>query len=144
MRLLKEYEIGNVTEKDTYECLEVLEAFLVRRAITGIEPTGLLALFRTAWNNMDGKPNKSSLTETILKRNTIDWPDDNRFITAIKTRNLYSSHICKYALLEYDKSLGSDIPDNDCWVEHVMPQNIAKWTNIINIEDHQSLVNTWG
>lgn len=144
MKLLKEYENGNVSEKDTIECLEVLEAFLVRRAITGIEPTGLLALFRTAWNNMNGKPSKEGLKEAILKRNTIDWPDDNRFVTAIKTRNLYSSHICKYALLEYDRSLGSDIPDNDFWIEHVMPQQRRKWEDVINAEDHQNLVNTWG
>lgn len=144
MKLLKEYEEGNVAEKDTFECLEVLEAFLVRRAITGIEPTGLLALFRSAWNNMNGKPTKEALVETIYKRNTIDWPDDNRFITAIKTRNLYSSHICKYVLLEFEKSLGSDIPDNDFWIEHVMPQNRKKWEMIINAEDHQNLLNTWG
>lgn len=144
MKLLKEYEDGNVTEKDTYECLQVLEAFLVRRAITGIEPTGLLALFRTAWNNMNGNPSKEALKEIILKRNTIDWPDDDRFITAIKTRNLYSSNICKYALLEFDKSLGSDIPDNDFWIEHVMPQNRTKWEQIVTAEDHQNLLNTWG
>lgn len=144
MKLLKEYENGNVNENDTVECLELIEAFLVRRAITGIEPTGLLALFRTAWNVMDGKPNKNALKDAILKRNTIDWPDDNRFATAIKTRNLYSSHICKYALLEFEKSLGSDMPENDFWIEHVMPQNRKKWEAIISAEDHQNIVNTWG
>ncbi|PRD56030.1 DUF262 domain-containing protein [Sphingobacterium gobiense] len=144
MKLLKEYEAGTVSEQDTIECLEVLEAFLVRRAITGIEPTGLLAVFRSAWHNMNGKPSKDALKEVILKRNTIDWPDDNRFITAIKTRNLYSSHICTYALLEYDKSIGSDIPENDCWIEHVMPQQRRKWETVISAEDHQNLLNTWG
>lgn len=144
MKLLKEYENSNVSENDTYECLELIEAFLVRRAITGIEPTGLLALFRTAWNVMDGKPSKKSLKDAILKRNTIDWPDDNRFATAIKTRNLYSSHICNYALLEFEKGLGSDIPENDFWIEHIMPQNRKKWEQIISSEDHQNFVHTWG
>jgi hypothetical protein len=145
IRLLKEYELGNVTEKNTAECLATLESFLVRRAISGIEPTGLLATFRTAWGVMEGKPTKENLTEVINKRNTVEWPDDDRLTKAILSRNIYSSHICEYILLEYERSLGSDIPNNKFWIEHVMPQKLNKqWLNVINEEDHQSLVHTWG
>ncbi|MGW9684303.1 DUF262 domain-containing protein [Flagellimonas sp. 2504JD1-5] len=145
MRLLKGYQEGSVSEKNTGDCLRVLESFLVRRALCGIEPTGLLVLFRTAWNVMKGIPTKENLESTIKRRNTIEWPDDQRFETSILTRNIYSSSICKYALLEYEASLGSDIPENDFWIEHVMPQSLTKeWKEVITPEDHQNVLHTWG
>jgi len=145
VKLLKEYELGNVTEKNTADCLSVLESFLVRRAISGIEPTGLLATFRTAWGVMNGKPTKESLSEVIMKRNTVEWPDDERLKKAILSRNIYSSHISEYVLLEYERSLGSDIPDNKFWIEHVMPQKLNKqWLSVISNEEHQNIVHTWG
>ena len=145
MRLLKEYDNGKVTEQNTIDCLTVIESFLVRRAISGIEPTGLLALFRTAWNNMKGNPTKENLKEIIKSRNTIEWPDNQRLNTAILTRNIYSSHISKYVLIEYEKSLGSDIPENEYWIEHVMPQTLNKeWKNVITNEEHQNVLHTWG
>jgi hypothetical protein len=145
IRLLKEYELGNVSEQDTIDCLAVLESFLVRRAITGIEPTGLLATFRSTWNNLDGKPNKKNLTDLIQKRNTVEWPDDERLTKAIQNRNIYSSHISKYVILEYERSLESDTPENEFWIEHVMPQKInISWLKVVTPEEHSSIVHTWG
>ncbi len=145
MKLLKEYELDSITEKDTVECLEVLESFLVRRALCGIEPTGLLVLFRTAWSVMNGIPNKENLTKAIKRRNTIEWPDDLRLETAILTRNIYSSSICKYAIREYEKSQESDFPNNDFWIEHVTPQSLNdEWRKVITDEEHQNVVHTWG
>ena len=145
MRLLKEYENEKVSELNTIDCLTVIESFLVRRAVSGIEPTGLLALFRTAWNNMKGNPTKENLKEVIKSRNTIEWPDNQRLHTAILTRNIYSSHISKYVLIEYEKSLGSDIPENEYWIEHVMPQTLNKeWKKVITNEEHQNVLHTWG
>ena len=145
MRLLKEYENGNVSESNTVECLQVIESFLVRRSLCGIEPTGLLVLFRTAWSVMEGIPTKENLANAIKRRSTIEWPDDDRLRTSILTRGIYSSSICKYALLEYEKSLGSDVPENDFWIEHVMPQKLNKeWKSSVSDEDHQNVLHTWG
>lgn len=145
MKLLKEYELGNLAEQNTIESLEVIESFLVRRSVSGIEPTGLLALFRTIWNVTGGKPNKDSLIEAIKKRGTIEWPDDERFKTAILSRGIYSSHIIRYVIREYELSYGSDVPENYFWIEHIMPQTLNKvWKKVISNEEHQNVVHTWG
>lgn len=145
MKLLKEYELETISEKTTIEALETIESFLVRRAIAGIEPTGLLALFRTAWNVTNGNPTRSSLEIAIKKRGTIEWPDDERLRTAILSRGIYSSHISKYVIREYELSQGSDVPENDFWIEHIMPQTLNKdWKEVISNEDHQNVVHTWG
>ena len=145
MKLLNEYTLGNVTEKDTIDCIKIIESFMVRRAIAGLEPTGLLGIFRSAWNACNGKPDATSLTQVINNRNTVEWPDDTRIRTSILSRNIYSSHLRQYLLKEYDLSLGSDDPKNEFWIEHIMPQKLnTEWSQIISDKDHQELLHTWG
>jgi uncharacterized protein with ParB-like and HNH nuclease domain len=145
MKLLNEYTLGNVTEKDTIDCIKIIESFMVRRAIAGLEPTGLLGIFRSAWNACNGKPDSTSLTQVINNRNTVEWPDDARIRTTILSRNIYSSHLRNYLLKEYDLSLGSDDPKNEFWIEHIMPQSLnTEWRQVISDKDHQELLHTWG
>ncbi len=145
MKLLNEYTLGNVTEKDAIDCIKIIESFMVRRAIAGLEPTGLLGVFRSAWNACNGQPNATSLTQVMNNRNTVEWPDDTRIRASILTRNIYSSHLRQYLLKEYDLSLGSDDPKNEFWIEHIMPQKLnADWCQLITDKDHQELLHTWG
>jgi hypothetical protein len=145
MQLLNQYTLGNVNEKDTIDCLEIIESFMIRRAIAGLEPTGLLSFFKTTWAACDNKPNGIILKEVILSRSSVEWPDDSRIRNAVRTRNIYSSHLRQFLLKEYDMSLGSDDPSNEFWIEHIMPQKLNnEWSTIINSKDHQECVNTWG
>ncbi len=145
MQLLNHYTLGNVNEKDTIDCLEIIESFMIRRAIAGLEPTGLLSFFKTTWAACDNKPNGTILKEVILNRSSVEWPDDSRIRNAVRTRNIYSSHLRQYLLKEYDLSLGSDDPANEFWIEHIMPQKLNnEWSMIISNKDHQECVNTWG
>ncbi|MBM3402995.1 MAG: DUF262 domain-containing protein [Bacteroidetes bacterium] len=145
MRLLNEYTIGNVSEKDTIDCILVIESFMIRRAIAGLEPTGLLGIFRSAWDAVNGKPSAKSLSEIINKRNTVEWPDDSRIKDSILRRNMYSTHLRQYLLKEYELSLGSDVPKNEFWIEHIMPQTLNdEWRKVITDRDHDDLKHTWG
>ena len=145
MKLLKQYELQNVMEHDVVECFEVLESFLVRRAISGIEPTGLLVLFRNVWTAMKGHPTGENLKSAIKKRTTIEWPDDQRLKLAVNTRGIYKSNISRYAVLEFERSLGADFPTDAPWIEHILPQKkTEEWAKNFTDEEHQSLVHTWG
>lgn len=145
MRLLKEYSHSAISLIDTLSLLDSLESFLVRRAVCGIEPTGLLVMFRTMWQNIKSNPTKDEFLHLIKKRSTVDWPDDTKFIDAITGRSIYSSTIIKYLILEYEKSLGADFPENVPWIEHILPQKINdSWSLIFSKEEHDKLVHTWG
>ena len=145
MKVLKEYENENLVESIVIEALETIESFLVRRSICGIEPTGLLALFRTVWNVTNGNPTKDAITKAISKRGTVEWPDNERVRTQILSRSIYKAPICKYILREYEISQGSDIPKNDFWIEHILPQvHTLEWKKIVTEEDHKNLVDTIG
>lgn len=151
MRVIKAVEEGKLELNNAISTLEALESFLVRRAITGIEPSGLLVFFRTAWELMDGKPSWQGFTEALKRRTTIEWPNDDRVKSAILSRRIYRVGIKNFLLAEYDKSLGADVPKDSPWVEHVLPQSITEaWRHdaegnvLFSQESHENLVDTWG
>ena len=49
MQLLNAISDGSVSETDGVDTIELIESFLVRRAISGHEPTGLHAVFKRLW-----------------------------------------------------------------------------------------------
>ncbi|MDB5584755.1 MAG: hypothetical protein JWR80_9931 [Bradyrhizobium sp.] len=151
MRLIKAVEDDQVDLKSAVSTLCALESFLVRRAIAGIEPTGLLGFFRTAWSTMEGKPSWSAFTEALKRRGTIEWPDDERVTSAVLSRKIYKVAIKNFLLAEYDRSLGADVPKDSPWIEHVLPQTLTdQWKTgnnglpLFSVEDHEKLVDTWG
>lgn len=145
MRLLGEFKRGNVSKDDVLDCMETLESFLVRRAICGIEPTGLLGLFRTMWSLTGDHPNRDKITSVILKRLTVEWPTDQRFAEAIRTRPIYGSSIARYAVLEYDRSQGGDHPSTqDFSIEHIMPKSYTDaWSEAVPKAQHAKLKDLW-
>lgn len=145
MRLLGEFKRGKVSKDDALACFEAVESFLVRRAICGIEPTGLLGLFRTMWSLTDEHPTREKITSIILKRLTVEWPTDQRVMEAIRTRPIYGSSIARYAVLEYDRSLGGDQPGaEDFSIEHVMPRSYTEaWGEVVPKAQHAKLKDLW-
>lgn len=148
MKLLKEQQLGNVSLQDAVDCCRVIESFLARRAIVGLEPTGLLVFFRTLWSSLKREYTGTNLKKSLERRTTIEWPNDNRVQAAIRERAIYQVTIKNYLLAEYDRSLGGDIPSDVPWVEHVMPQNLSKeWKDSMSneeVERHKILKHSWG
>ena len=151
MPLVKEIEGGKISLHPSVSSLEALESFLVRRAITGLEPTGLLVFFRSAWAAMDGAPNWEKLSNALKKRGTIEWPDDERVKSAILSRKIYKVGIRNYLLTEYDRGVGGDVPSDVPWIEHILPQTLSKdWidgadgNSAFSAQEHESLLDTWG
>ena len=145
MRLLKEFKDGGISKNDVVGCLETLESFLVRRAICGVEPTGLLGVFRTMWSSTEGHPTAEKVESVIFKRSTVEWPSDQRLREAIKSRPIYGSSIAKYILLEYDHSQGLDHPRTiDFSIEHIMPWSYPEsWSKVVTRKQHAKLKDLW-
>ena len=56
--------------------LDLIESFLVRRAIVGFEPTGLHTLFKGLWHEVASDLSTASVAAAIGRRETIQWPSD--------------------------------------------------------------------
>ena len=145
LKLLREFLDGKVAKNDVIGCLDTIESFLVRRALCGIEPTGLLALFRTMWSNTESHPTSAKVASAILKRLTVEWPTDERLTRSIASRPLYGSNVAQFVVAEYDRTLGIEQPDiSEMTLEHVMPRTYCdEWSDVVSKAQHSKLKDLW-
>jgi len=137
MRLSNGIKDGVVSAEDGVGVLHVVESFLVRRAVCGHEPTGLHAVFKRLWNDCGGVPNALSVSGAIRKHKTVVWPDDRSVVESVNMRPLYGSSITRHLLLEWNRSLGGDQPNDLPWIEHVLPVSpSSEWLGIFTEDQH--------
>ncbi|OYO15463.1 hypothetical protein CGZ98_03390 [Enemella evansiae] len=125
-------------------CLAVIESFLVRRAICGIEPTGLHAVFKKLWPAAGANP--EHVRASIVSK-TVVFPDDVQFTHHILTGELYHRRICKYILVEYEKHYtAGDVLDTfpPVTIDHLCPQSLdGTWADAFTTDDDRALIHTW-
>jgi len=121
MQVSQNVKEGIVDEKRACLMLRIVESFLVRRAISGIEPTGLHSVFKRLWNELNGDYADKKIIAEIRKHNTVKWPSEQDFESDVKNRPLYGSAITNFFIKQYDRSLGGDLPQNIPWLEHILP-----------------------
>jgi hypothetical protein len=140
MQLSRAAQEETLAEKDACETLQLIESFLVRRAVSGHEPTGLHAVFKRLWADCKGAPNRSVVEKEIRKHKTVVWPNDDAVKDAIQARPLYGSGITKYLLREYNRALGGDHPETIPWIEHVLPESpVKEWFDYFSKEQHAQM-----
>ena len=132
-------QLSNQTLKETVtpvncsKILAVVEFFLVRRAVCGIEPTGLHSVFKRLWGACGDEIAAERITEEISQHKTVLWPGAADFRNSIVSRPLYGVSITPFLLREYDKSLGGEVPENEFYVEHILPQTPdGIWKNLFS------------
>ena len=153
LKVLRAFELGQLSEPNTASILDAIESFLFRRAVSGIEPTGLHAVFKGLWQELAGDTPDDQLETAITAdrvRNhvggkpTIDWPGSDTFATAVETGALYRRKIAAYAIREFELSLKGETPSDLHQIEHIAPQQPTDgWLETIP-EEYDSLVHTWG
>jgi hypothetical protein len=145
MQLSNGLKNGSVSSADGLEIFQVIESFLVRRAISGHEPTGLHAVFKRLWADCDATPNASKVEEKIRVHKTVTWPGDDDVKSAIMKRPLYGASITPYLLIEWNRSLGGDQPGIVPWIEHVLPDRPDKeWFEVFSEKEHQAMKDLLG
>ena len=126
MQLLRAHRVKNLSASDTSECLSIVESFLVRRAFSGLEPTGLHAVFKGLWPKNRGNP--ASLVSDLQTR-TIDFPDDEQLRHDIQNKPFYGRHLQGYVLSELEIASHRTNPITleqlqAITVDHLAPQSL--------------------
>lgn len=123
--------------------IKVLENFLVRRAICGIEPTGLHAVFKRLGNEIDWTKSagdiKTQMVSRIREHSTVQIPTDEKIRQDILERPMYKASITPWLLLEWDKNAGGDAPNISPTLDHIWPQESKKWSGWSTSEDGSKL-----
>ena len=154
LRALRAFEEGFLSESAACLLLDTVESFLFRRAVLGIEPTGLHAAFKGLWQELtddydgsglvDGYVSPKAIKEVLSKKATVKWPSDPEFKFACETGELYRRKIAKFAIREYEHALKGESPKDDHQIEHIAPQTpTAEWKSSIG-DRYDELVHTWG
>ena len=144
MRLTQGMASNEIDQKLGCNILAAIESFLVRRAICGIEPTGLHSVFRRLWVDVQDDLTVEKIYQEISDRGTVTWPGEEFVRRSVLERPLFGSSISKYVIREYDRSLGGDVPSDIPWIEHVLPQKPSRhWDDKFSSDEKKSLTNTW-
>ncbi len=138
--------------EDVAEAFSTIESFLVRRAVCGIEPTGLHAVFKGMWNEIladekyGGKVRASAVADIIRRRTTVTWPNDEAFREAFMREALYKRKICKFVIAQLEIASSGETPEDDFWIEHVLPNkyHADNWGIHFSNEQHAELKDTVG
>jgi hypothetical protein len=136
-----------VPEESAVEILLAVESFLFRRAICGLEPTGLHAVFKGMWGELQEKGLPfagSSIVALISSRTTVPWPSDTAFSESILSGNLYGRGIRDFAIREYELACHGESPADAFTVEHILPQTITDEWSGFDPDQHKELIHTWG
>lgn len=146
MKLLFEYEQERTDTDTCTTILDLVESFLVRRGILGYEPTGLHALFKGLWEDIDGDPEVAAVGREIRRRTTIQWPDDEEVRQAVMNRELSSARIMSYLADERDRALPGDNPSDEPTLEHILPETPKEggaWLERFTEDQHKILKDLW-
>jgi hypothetical protein len=139
---------GRLTKERYLRCLDMVESFLVRRSLDGIEPTGLHAVFKVMWEKTYGDP--ALFRKHIVESSTVKVPSDSELLVAIADKPLFKRSLANYIVFEFEKSFteGDQLPDDydlkrRLSLDHVMPQSpdFSQWS--ISEADFIKYKDTW-
>ncbi|HET8890944.1 MAG TPA: DUF262 domain-containing HNH endonuclease family protein [Candidatus Angelobacter sp.] len=140
MQLSNALKNNSVNTVDGVAIIQVIESFLVRRAISGHEPTGLHAVFKRLWSDCEADPTSAKVEAKIREHKTVVWPGDDDVRAAVIKRPLYGASITRYLLLEWNRSLGGDQPGIVPWIEHILPDKPdEEWFTVFSEQQHQTM-----
>jgi len=135
---------SEVDGKTAAKIVRTIESFLFRRALSGMEPTGLHAVFKGLWNvagAVEADVRKS------LETKTIKFPNDAEFDISIRTAPMYSRKIRNFAMLELERSFTkgdvlSSFPEMTA--DHLLPQTAKDaWRENFTQNDIDQWRDTW-
>jgi predicted transport protein len=116
---------GTLSEEQFGEALELLESYIVRRAVCASQA-------RNYWQTLASIARKLNPQEPLLSLKvalhrlhvTYRFPDDVQFGTELQRRNLYEMRNCHYLLDRLENHGNHEPVDTSSYtVEHILPQN---------------------
>lgn len=141
------HDLKTLSQADFIEALALLESYVFRRSVCGMQTRGYWKAFATlAYAIEDQSPLLSLKVALRRQRGKYRFPRDEEFVRELKTRDLYNMRTCHF-LLDRLENHGSKEPTDtsNYTVEHVMPQNEnlpPAWRSMLG-DDWQQVQQAW-
>ena len=117
--------VGTLPDADFVEALTLLESYVFRRAVCGLQTRGYWSVFASLAHQIDEERPLESLKVCLARQSdNYRFPHDPEFETQLETQNIYGKRVCR-VLLERLENYGTKEPTDTSKysIEHIMPQN---------------------
>ena len=132
---------------DFAETLELLESYVLRRAVLGEQARNYWQVFTALAHGLDINQAPLDVKVGLARQSDSNrFPDDEEFQRALEEGNLYGKRICRDLLERLENFESNERTDTSGYsIEHVMPQNeslSAKWREMLG-NDWQEAQRLW-
>ena len=140
MSLLDAYENQCVTRADLEEALDLIESFLVRRDVCGLQTRSYWQQFSRLAYALENDYVLESLKVNLhwLAGTNYAFPSNRDFRYALEEEELYGRQICRTLLERLENGRSRERTDTSRYtIEHIMPQNEnlhRKWREMLGAE----------
>ena len=140
MKVHDDYAKGVITLETLQEILRFCVSYILRRSVCNMPTNSLNKTFATMKNEINPDDYLNSLKAYFVQLDSYkEFPNNDRFLTAFQTRDVYNMNRCRYILgrLENWDNKSSVILDN-LTIEHIIPQ-----TPHLSLDWTKDLGNKW-
>jgi len=118
-------EVHSLSNEDFVNSIELIESYVFRRAICGLETRGYWTVFAGISHQIDCQhPFQSLQVELARLRENYRFPTNEEFRQALIEKELYGLRVCWHLLDRLDNAGRKELSDTSGYsIEHIMPQN---------------------
>lgn len=112
-------------ERDFIEAIQVVESYLMRRAVCGLQTRAYWSVFAGISGRIAAGFTLQDLkTEFARLSESVRFPSDNEFSDALTNKELYRLRVCRHILERLENAGTRELSDTSEYsIEHVLPQN---------------------
>ena len=152
MRLYDYHEKGLLSEGEFIRAVGLIESYLLRRAVLGLQTRGYWSVFARMAHDLNRESVFESLQVALARlRGNNRFPSDEEFRRGLQEHDLYGLRVCKH-LLDRLENAGYQEPSpvQTYSIEHIMPQEIAQtteWQDMLGenwAENHEAWLHRLG
>lgn len=147
MRLYDCHEKELLSQDQFVRSVELIESYLLRRAVLGLQTRGYWSVFARIAHDLDRESVFESLQVAFARLGGNNrFPTDEEFRRGLRERDLYSLRVCKHILDRLENAgYQEPSPVHDYSIEHIMPigiTSVGQWQEMLG-ESWEEIHDTW-
>lgn len=155
--LAKLYCDSDITDDQFVESINIVNSFILRRAIIGIDTSGISRFFTTAIRTILSLCNDtySNIVDVIKfcivdenKGKSSRVPDDNELSSKLESMNSYDNALAVHCFFDKyeNEKITNPVQTMNYQIEHIMPQDGKKWLAEVGLtqEEYDDQTNRLG